>query len=95
MPDWKTVVASIVLFLVSAAIGAIIRANVETAAQERGWHNLLNRALAKARLPNLRTLRTIWWLWIVLGMVGGISGEWLWERFSSASLDDATKRLGV
>jgi hypothetical protein len=83
-PDWfsspfdtvRTVVSAVLLFVVLGIANSLIGANIRKLAEEQKWDNLFLRWWA-SMTADWETTRRRWWLWLLLGVSGGLAGA-LW-----------------
>jgi hypothetical protein len=83
----RGIATAIFSFLILSIIGAIISANIRTFLSKRGWDTYLNKladhpniaAIVERcrRIAGWGPLRRRWWLWLALGLSGGVAAT-LW-----------------
>lgn len=63
-------VFGVLIFVILAMATGLISANVRKLADKYGWDNVLVHGTDKLRWERVRTL---WWLWSIFGLSGGIT----------------------
>jgi hypothetical protein len=97
--DVRTAATAVAAFIIVTMIGGLISANVRLAASRRGWDTGLDQVITaieqtpvvgwlvariKSVLPGWSELRHRWWLWLVLGLSGGVAiSLWVAPSFNS------------
>ena len=79
----QTAAVAIAGFIIFAIFSALVGANVRRLAAEKGWDSIFLRAwnaapeVMRNMLSSWLPLRQLWWLWLSLGLSGGL-GMALW-----------------